>query len=273
MRKKLPVINFLLILVLFMLLGWGTYSWYHPKFPTIVKDDGIVLTPRELQVTTLSRQVYPNAMAGDVSRLNLFRKQRKKYYRPKPPKPKPRPIVKVKPTPPKVAVAPPPPPKPTAPPPSLILTGVMLLSDQKVAIFEGTYSEIRGGRLVQNLKPHRRGYKIGETLGGYRIENIYKTRATLSAISGGNLTLIISKTPPTQKIHKTGNRLIQKSKPVANNIPRKSSARRTRRSQRIPIREKPLNKTSPPVDSPPAVSTPAPDPSNPSRTPKPRQKS
>jgi hypothetical protein len=221
-----------MVLVLFLLLGWGGYSWLHPKFPSTVQGDEIVPTPREFGIPALSRQVYSNAMVGDVTRLNLFRKQRKKYYRPKPPKPKPRPIVKVKPAPPIVAVAPPPPPpppKPIAPPPQLVLTGVMLLDNQKVAIFEGTYSEIRGGQLVQNLKPHRRGYKIGDILGGYKIKTIDKSHATLAAIAGNNLTLTISKTPPTQKIQKAGSSLVQKSKPVASNIRKKPSVRRTRR--------------------------------------------
>jgi hypothetical protein len=274
MRRKLTAINFLLILVLFMLLGWGTYSWYYPKLPATINEDEIVQTPRELQVPTLSRKVYSNSMVGDVARLNLFRKQRKKYYRPKPPKPKPKP--KVKSAPPKVAVIPPPPPpKPTAPPPKLILTGVMLLNNQKMAIFEGTYSEIRGGKLVQNLKPHRRGYKIGETLGGYRIESINKTRATLSAISGGNLTLTISKTPPTQKIQKTRNRLIQKSNSVSRNNPGTLSSSRTRRSQRIPFQKKHLNRIlpktgSPGANLPPALSAPSTKssgPPNPNRLP------
>ncbi len=279
MRRKVPVINFLLILALFILLGWGAYSWYYPEFPATISEDEIVQTPRELQVPTLSRNVYSNSMVGDVARLNLFRKQRKKYYRPKPPKPK------VIPAPPKVAVlAPPPkpviPPKPTAPPPKLILTGVMLLDNQKVAIFEGTYSEIRGGRLAQNLKPHRRGYKIGETLGGYRIESIKKTHATLSALSGSNLTLTISKTPPTQKIQKTSNRLMQKSKPVSNNIQGRHPTRRTRRSQPVPIQKNHMNKLlpkagSPGANPPPVLSAPkaeSPDPSNPNRLPT-RQKS
>lgn len=216
MRRKTHLINFLLTLVLLMLLGWGAYSWYYPKFPSAVGDN-IVQTPRELQVPTLARKVYPNSMVGDVTRLNLFRKQRKKYHRPKPPKPKPRPIVKVKPAPPKVVVAPPPPPpKPTAPPPQLVLTGVMLLNDQKVAMFKGTYSEIRDGQLVQNLKPRRKGYRIGEIIGGYRIKSIDKSHVTLSAVSGNNLSLTISKMPPHQKIQKSRNKLIQKSQLVSN---------------------------------------------------------
>ena len=242
MKKKLPVLNFLLILILFLLLGWGGLSWLQPKFSSIVKGDDIVSAPKELEIPGLSRQVYSNAMVRDVTRLNLFRKQRKKYNRPKPPKPKPRPIVKVKPAPPRVAVAPPPP-KPTAPPPQLVLTGVMLLDNQKVAIFNGTYSEIRGGELVENLKPRRRGYKIGETLGGYKIKTIDKSHATLAAISGNNLTLTISKTPPTQKIQKSGSHLVQKSKPVAKNIQKKSPTRRTGRSRPTPIQKRPLSRS------------------------------
>ena len=259
MKRKPPIINTVLILILILLLGWGGHSWLQPKFPATVKGDDIVPAPRELEIPALSRQVYSNAAVKDVTRLNLFRKQRKKYYRPKPPKPK------IKPSLPKVAVAPtppPPPPQPTAPPPQLVLTGVLLFDGQQVAIFEGTYSEIRGERLVQNLRPRRRGYKIGETLGGYKIKTIDKTHATLTALSGNNLTLSISKTSPTQKIRKTGNRLIQKNKPVSNNIPQESR----------------LNKISPPASSPPAVSTPgaeapAPDLSNPNRLPRLRQRS
>jgi len=88
----------------------------------------------------------------------------------------------------------------------------MLLDNQKVAIFEGTYSEIRGGRLVQNLKPRRRGYRVGETLGGYKVVSIDKSHVTLSALSGNNVTLIISKSPPAQKVRKTGGTLNQKSR-------------------------------------------------------------
>lgn len=284
MKMKLPVLNFLLILILFLLLGWEGQSWLQPKFSSTFKGDAIVPAPRELETSALSRQVYSNAMMADVTRLNIFREQRKKYYRPIPPKPKPkpkrRPLVKVKPAPPIVAVAPPPPSSPhklTPPPPQLVLTGIMIMANQKVAIFEGTYSEIRGGQLVQNLKPRRRGYKVGDTLGGYRIKTVDKSHATLSAIAGNNLTLTISKTPPTQKIQKAGNDLIQKGKPVAKNIRERSSASRTRKSQPIPIRKKPLSKSSPSVSSPsvatPDGSVPSPDPSKPNRLQRLRQRS
>jgi len=252
MKKKLPVLNFLLVLVLFLLLGWGSYSWLQPKFPLTVKGSEIKPTPRELKTPTLSRQIYSNTVVENVTRLNLFRKQRRKYYRPKPPKPK------VKRAPPKVAMMRPPlpPPKPTAPPPQLVLTGVMLFNDHKIAIFEGTYSEVRGGRVVQNLKPRRRGYKIGETLGDYKINSIDKSHAILSAMTGNTLTLTISKTSPTQKIQNAGNNLIQKSNSVSNRFPRTAPTRPTRRSQSIPIQKNPKNRVSPPGISPPAVLTP-----------------
>ena len=277
MKRKLPILNFLLILILFLLLGWGVQTWLQPKFPSTVEGNAIAPAPRKLETTALSRHIYSNAMVGDVIRLNLFRKQRAKYYRPKPPKPKFRPKVKVKPAPPAVAVAPPPPPKPTAPPPQLVLTGVLLLDDQKVAIFNGTFSEIRGGKLVQNLKPRRRGYRIGETLGGYKIKAIDKSHVTLSALSGNNLTLTISKTPPVQKIQKAGNKLVQKNKPVASNIPRRSTTSRTRRSKPVPTQKRPLNRSSPSESSPHVDDPDAPehssDPSNPSRLQRLRQRS
>ena len=242
MNRKSPIINFLLILILFLLLGWGAYSWYHPKFPASVEGDEIAPASRELQAPTLSRKVYSSAMVKDVASLNLFRKQRKKYYRPKPPKPK----ARIKPAPQKVTAVrpPPPPPRPTAPPPQLVLTGVMLLGDQKVAIFEGTYSEIQGKQLVENLKPRRRGYKIGESLGGYKIETIHKTHATLSAIASNDITLTISKTPASNKIEKTGNRLIQKSKAASNKTAETTSSSRSSRfsrARRASIQKKGLN--------------------------------
>ena len=253
MQQKSRFLNGVLVLILLLMLGWGGYSLIQPKYPSIVKANDIVPVPRELAVPSLSRQVYSNTVVQDVARLNLFRKQRRKFYRPKPPKPKPQ----IKRALPKVAVAPPPPPpKPTAPPPQLILTGVMLFNDHKVAIFEGTYSEIRGGRLVQNLKPRRRGYKIGETLGDYKINTIEKSHTTLSATTGNNLTLTISKTPSTQKIQNTGSNLIQKSKSISNGLPRTAPIRRNRKRQAIPI-QKNYNKRLPPsATSPPAVSTP-----------------
>jgi len=273
MNRKSPIINFLLILILFLLLGWGAYSWYHPKFPASVEGDKIVPASRELQAPTLSRKVYSSAMVKDVASLNLFRKQRKKYYRPKPPKPKSPSKPKIKPAPPKVTVVPPPPPppQPTAPPQQLVLTGVMLLGDQKVAIFEGTYSEIRGKEVIKNLKPRRRGYKIGESLGGYKIETIHKTHATLSAIASNNITLTISKTPASHKIQKDGDHLIQKSKLVSNKTAKTTSTSRVGRSRRALIQKKRLKRIPPRVGSPranqpPAISTPgaeSPDPSSP----------
>ena len=275
MKRKLPVLNFALGLTLFLLLRWGVQSWFQPKFPSTVKGDEIIPAPRELKIPTLSRQPYSNIQMGDVSRLNLFRKQRKKYYRPKPPKPKPM----AKPAPFQVSVAPPPPPsppKPTAPPPQLVLTGVMLLGNQKVVIFEGTYSEIRGGQLVQNLKPRRRGYKIGETLGDYRIQTIDKSHATLSAITGNNITLTISKTSPTEKIQKSGNTLVQKGRPASNKIPATFPTRRTHRSQPPPLQKNPSGK--PPINLAPLIPAPgtktsAPNPLNLDRLQKLKQKS
>jgi len=251
MKRKSRVLNGILVLILLLLLGWGADRYLHPQFPSKIQGESIPSKHRVLEVPNISREVYTKAVVGEVTRLNLFRQERKKYYRPKPPKPKPRPKPQVKPEPPKVALAPPPPPppppppKPTAPPPQLILTGVMLFDDQKVAIFEGTYSEIRGGKLVQNLKPRRRGYKIGESLGGYKIETIDKAHATLSALSGRNLTLTISKTPPSQKIQKTGNRLIQKNKPDLNQGLKTSRSFPKRNLRKTPNQKNSLNRTPP----------------------------
>lgn len=240
-------------MILFLLLGWGGFSWLNPKFPSSIAADPNPALPRELVIPTLSRQTYSKSVVKDVSQLNVFRKQRRKYYRPKPPKPK----LRVKRAPPSVALATPTaPPKPTVPPPQLVLTGVLLFGDQKVAIFEGTYSDIRGGRLIQNLKPRRRGYKTGEFLGKYRIKNIDQSHATLSSVAGNNLTLTLSKTPPAQKIRKSGNQLIQKSKPGTKNFSTTPPTRQTRRSQPVPVQRIPGNRISSPAPAPPAVMTP-----------------
>ena len=243
MKRKSRVLNGILVLILLLLLGWGADRLLHPQFPSKIQGESILPGNRVLEVPNISREVYSKAVVDEVTRLNLFRKERKKYYRPKPPKPKHRPKPQVKPEPPKVALAPPPPPQPTAPPPQLILTGVLLFGGQQVAIFEGTYSEIRGGKLVQNLKPRRRGYKIGESLGAYKIETIDKSHATLSALSGNNLTLTISKTPPGQKIQKTGNRLVQKNKPVLDQGPKTSRSFPRRNLRKTPNQKIPLNRT------------------------------
>ncbi len=250
MKRKLRVLNGIGVLILLLLLGWGADRYLHPKFPSKIQGESILPQHRVLEVPKISREVYSKAVVGEVIRLNLFRQERKKYYRPKPPKPKPRPKPQVKPAPPKVALVPPPPPKPTAPPPQLILTGVLLFDGQQVAIFEGTYSEIRGGKLVQNLKPRRRGYKIGESLGTYKIEVIDKTHATLTALAGSHLTLTVSKTPPNQKIQKTGNRLVQKSKPVLNQVPVTSRSIPKRSLRKTPNRKGFLNRTPPRAGAP-----------------------
>jgi len=250
MKRKSRFLNGVLVLILLLLVGWGADRYLHPQFPSQINGESILPKHRVLEVPKISREVYSKAVVREVARLNLFRKERKKYYRPKPPKPKPRPKLQVKPAPPKVVLAPPPPPKPVAPPPQLILTGVMLLGGQQIAIFEGTYSEIRGGKLVQNLKPRRRGYKIGESLGGYKIEGIEKNHATLTALAGSHLKLTLSKTPASQKLHKTGNRLVQKSKPVLNQGPKASRSIPKRKARRIPNRKKLLNRTPPRAGAP-----------------------
>ncbi len=233
MKRKSRVLNGVLVLILLLLLGWGADRYLHPQFLSQINGEAILPKHRVLEVPKISREVYSKAVVGEVTRLNLFRKERKKYYRPKPPKPKPRPKLQVKPAPPKVVLAPPPPPKPVAPPPQLVLTGVLLFGGKQVAIFEGTYSEIRGGKLVQNLKPRRRGYTIGESLGGYKIEGIQKNHATLTALAGSHLRLTVSKTPASQKIQKTGNRLVQNSKPVLNQGPKASRSVPKRKARRI----------------------------------------
>ena len=253
MRRKLPVINFILILILFLLLGWGGYSWWQPQFSSTVKEDSIVSPQRELIVPTLTRQPYSKIIVGDVTRLNLFRKQRKKFYRPKPPKPKPRPQPKINPVPPQVAMVPPPPPQPVAPPPKLILTGVVLLNGKQVAIFEGTYSDVRSGKLVQNLKPRRRGYKIGESLGGYRIDAIHKTHATLTALKGNKLTLKVSKSSTIKEIQKIGSSLTQKSKAEKNKNPMPPAPFASRKSRPDPIPINPSYRVPPPPGASPGI--------------------
>lgn len=106
MKRKRPIINSALILILILLLGWGIDRFLHPQFPSKIKGEAVLPGHRVLEIPKISRGVYSKAVVGEVSRLNLFRKERKKYFRPKPPKPLPKP--KVKPTPPKVAVVPPP---------------------------------------------------------------------------------------------------------------------------------------------------------------------
>lgn len=254
MKRKLPLINMLLILILFLLLGWGGYSWWQPEFSSTVERDGIVPAQRELIALTLARLPYSKAIAREVTRLNIFRKQRKKYYRAKPPKPKPRPKVTA--PSPKVAMIPSPPPKPVAPPPKLILTGVVLMGGKKVAIFEGTYSDIRGGKLIQNLKPRRRGYQIGESLGGYRIEAIQKTHVTLSATQGKQLILKVSKSTAFKKIQKTGTLFTQKSKTGVIKNTRPPTSLKTRKSKPSPLQFNPLKGAPRPSEMPSFLSGP-----------------
>ena len=232
---------------------------WQTKYPSTIKAEDVAAGRQVLEVPSLSRQTYSHSVAGEVARLNLFRKERKKYYRPKPPKPKPKPAL------PKVArvpTPPPPPPKPLAPPPQLILTGVVLLNGKQVAIFDGTYSEVRGGKVENGLKPRRRGYQVGETLGGYRIESIEKTHATLAEIAGSRLTLKVSKTSSMEKIRQSGTELIQKTKrvvPLA--VPKRGKTLNPRPSPPISIRPNPGTPVPAPVPVPPGAAPPSSNPS------------
>ncbi len=245
MKHLIPAVNFVLVLAILALSGWGIKTWTQPQYPARVNGAALRPVPKVFQQLKLNRPVYsPNAV-DDVSAGNFFRKQRVEYTPPPPPPPPP---------PAPVAVAPGPPPPP---PPNLQLSGVMLLNGKQIAILDGDYAVIEADNKVTKKTIKRRGYSIGEQISGYEIVKIEKKLVTMDNKRGGLLLVNLTQRSPDQKIQRRGGEMFHKS---ADFSPQKIKVHNRQKKKLKKRKKNSGNYQSPPPAQPPAAPVPVPVP-------------
>ncbi len=172
----------------------------------------LVGSPKNLQKLEVSKPPYNAGTVSQVVQGNVFRKERNQYIPP---------IAPVRP-----AAS-----KPALPPPNLVLKGVLMLGGTKIAILEGKYSTLEGGKVIKKAVK-KKGYSLGQIVGDFELTEIEKTRVILDDKKGRKIRLRLSTRPADKVIHREGTFLFQKNKKFD---PRKTMAAATKNK---PIRPK-----------------------------------
>jgi hypothetical protein len=231
-NKYLPAINLFFVLTIAVLTTLSVKIWTHPTYPTRVDGASVVGSPKSLKKLIVSRL---GGNAGTVSQVvqgNIFRRQRREYI----PPPTARPIV------PSVAS------KPALPPPNLVLKGILMLGGTKIAILEGNYWTFQGNQKVKK-KVKKRGYSLGQIVGGFELIEIDKTSVTLNDKNGRGVRLRLAKRSPEKIIHREGTVFFQKNKKYD---PRNFKA--------TPVKNRPTRTTTAKPKAKPTALSPAPAP-------------
>jgi hypothetical protein len=191
-NKIFPAVNLVFVLAIALLITLLVKTWTHPTYPFRVDGSTILGSPKNLQKLEVSKPIYKAGAVSRVVQANLFRKERSQYVPPKP-------VVSL-------AVS-----KPTMPPPNLVLKGVLMLGGTKIAILQGTYSTLEGEKVIQkNVK--KKGYSLGQIVGGFELTKIEKTWVILDDKKGGKIRLKLSIRSADKLIVRKGTSLFQKSK-------------------------------------------------------------
>ncbi len=202
MQQKLTILNTFLALASIALAALATIIWIEPKHPSKVDPRTINPAPREMEEAKVTRPYLSRADVNPIATANLFRKERTEYKKPPPPPPPSTP-----------AVAPPRIQKPKVPPPNVSLKGTFIAAGTRIAFLEGKYSVLGAGNKMQEKKIKRKGYYLGDSLGGFKIKKIEKTRVSLSNDSqGSSMTLRLAKRTPADQIQRKGSHLFHKNK-------------------------------------------------------------
>ncbi len=235
MDKKLSVLNFILIVVVSSLLLWNASIWINPKFPTQVDGSTLNTTPKSLQNYDIKRKTYPASMVSSINSGNLFRRQRQEYIK------APEPVRAV-------ASASK---KPQVPPPEFNIKGIMMLASSKIAVLEGKYYISSGNTQISRKPIKKKGYKLGDYIGDYKVRNIDKTSVTLADDSGNSVTKKMNQ-KSTTPIQKKGNNFNYKppkeTKKTKEEQNKKSQPTRTRPVQK-PVPRPQSNKPTPQIQT------------------------
>jgi hypothetical protein len=194
-KNIIPVLNIVLVLIIFALVTVATRTWMAPEYPTRVDVDQIAYAPKTLMPLALSRKPQNASVISSAVQGNLFRQDRKEFS---PPVQIAQAILK--------------PAQPALPPPNLKLKGVLLLGTKKIAIMEGNYPVRENNQAIKKKPLKKKGYPLGSKIGNFELTNIEKTKVTLNNNRGVILNLNLKQRPDDKIIQKIGNSLVQKSK-------------------------------------------------------------
>lgn len=228
-NKFFPAINLVFVLTIALLVTMSVKTWTHPPYPFRVDGSSMVGSPKNLQKLEVSKPAYNAGAVSRVVQANVFRKERSEYIPPVPPPSPARPAA----------------PKPALPPPNLVLRGVLMLGGTKIAILEGKYSTLQGGKITKK-DVKKKGYSLGQIVGDFELTEIEKTWVILDDKKGRKIRLRLSTRSADKVIHREGTSFFQKNKSFD---PRKTRAASTKRK---PIRPKVkrVSKKSAPAPAP-----------------------
>jgi hypothetical protein len=213
-NKVFPAVNLVFVLTIALLLTLSVRTWTHPPYPFRVDGSSLVGSSKNLQKLVISKPAYKAGAVSRVVKANLFRKERSEYIPPIPPPP----VRKAA-------------PKPALPPPNLALKGVLMLGGTKIAILQGQYYTLQGGRTIKK-DVKKKGYSLGQIVGDFELTEINKTWVILDDKKGRKIRLKLSTRSPDKVILRDGTALFQKNK--------KFDARKTKAAstKRKPVRPK-----------------------------------
>ena len=194
-NKIFPAINLVFTLAIILLVTLSVRNWTHPPYPSKVDGSRWVGSPKNPQKLEVRKPGYSAGTLSQVVQNNIFRRERRQYITPPPP-PSTRPTQTA---------------KPALPPPNLVLKGVLMLGGTKIAILQGKYSIREGGRVTQK-DVKKKGYSIGQIVGGFELIEIEKNSATLDDKKGRKVLLRLAKRAPDKVVHRKGNSLFHKNK-------------------------------------------------------------
>ena len=221
-------LNIIFILAILTLTTFGVRTWIYPKYPNRVDGQNQMSSSREIAPLKIKRQTITPQSVNEIVSKNLFRKERIEYQPPNSPQPTSQAA--------KIA------PKPKVPAPKLTLRGVMLLGGTKIAILEGSHPVTIEGK-VENTPIKRKGYHLGDKIGGYKISKISKREVILDNSAGQIIEVKLkSSMNSTDKIAKPKQRksTITSTRPVTKKRPQPTP--RISGSHLTPLPKTPLSK-------------------------------
>ena len=228
MYRIFSSLNIIFILAILTLTTFGVRTWIYPKYPNRVDGENQMSSSRKISHLAIKRQTITPQSVNEIVSKNLFRKERIEYQPPNSPQPTSQAA--------KVA------PKPELPAPKLTLRGVMLLGGTKIAILEGSHPVTIEGK-VENTPIKRKGYYLGDKIGGYKISKISKREVILDNSAGQIIAVKLKRSMnSTDKIAKPKQRksTITSTRPVTKKRPQPTP--RISGSHLTPLPKIPLSK-------------------------------
>ena len=119
MDKKLSVLNLVLLLTAGILITGIIRIWSAPEYPSRVDVDSLTGSPKSLKDFSANRKTYSSSLISNIVNKNLFRKERAEFKVAASTQPSGSKIV--------------------LPSPEITVRGIMLLSNLRRVVLEGSY--------------------------------------------------------------------------------------------------------------------------------------